>query len=785
MGAVFEAFDLRLSRTVALKETFAQTDDLHRAFQREARLLANLRHPSLPNILDHFIEGNGQFLVMEYIAGPDLAQMLLQNGGPLPVTQVLQWSDELLDVVEHLHNHKPPIIHRDIKPANLKLSVDGRIILLDFGLAKGSAGGMTSSAASRSVAGYSPHYAPLEQSYGEKSDPRSDLYAAAATIYHLLTGHVPEEATHRASVLISENRDPLLLANQWNPVVSIQLSLILARALSLKAQERPANAAEMKELLRSSSPARDTTATTQAAHRLNQSEWRSATIYPTIPVKPEIVRDPFNVAVSETVQQESRTWKGWASTAFLVCALVAGLYIFYLSRQVSEDHPANLATASQPGKPVIPAHYRETFSSVVSLELKDSDGKSLGEANGFFIKDNGIVTDFKMIEGATEGRAVMLDGSSLQITGVSAVDRERKLVILKTDEGKAKPLTIASTPPPNNGDKMALLSISGSKDAGYTPITIKDYKKGDDELEINSSNDSAARSGAPLVNDKGEVVAMLVGSSAGGSQSHAVSSLRLRNLMKVNQPVMSLGVAGAKEVLYDFRQQDSSGMEETTISPEEKQRVLSTVFDSYLTDSNQCHNFEGSTATPEGLKEARDSGFIVPEINDRISGSFTRPGLQQTAYLIWVRECGAPHAVNWGTKRLAVFTSETLSVNVDVQDHTAILRSYDLNGDGVNELLLTGGYMQTGLLTEWGALISVKDGRLRFDRKLETVRESTCASMDTKPSVMAAVIYFTRGVGGTSPEIRVDNYQAKCTEDSEEPNPSAFRYVSTGKPPKS
>lgn len=100
----------------------------------------------------------------------------------------------------------------------------------------------------------------------------------------------------------------------------------------------------------------------------------------------------------------------------------------------------------------------------------------------------------------------------------------------------------------------------------------------------------------------------------------------------------------------------------------------------------------------------------------------------------------------------------------DVQDHTAILGTYDLNGDGVNELLLTGGYMQSGLLTEWGALISIKDGRLRFDRKLETVRESTCASMDTKPSVTAA--WFQRRWTALRPDtaLKLDETVSKLTE---------------------
>jgi hypothetical protein len=204
-----------------------------------------------------------------------------------------------------------------------------------------------------------------------------------------------------------------------------------------------------------------------------------------------------------------------------------------------------------------------------------------------------------------------------------------------------------------------------------------------------------------------------------------------------------------------------------------------------LTDEGQCSGYEGESYNPEGLKAARDEGYIVPKITGFTTGAFTEPNTTQTAYLIMVGECGAPHAVNWGTKRLAIFSGDKLVVNVDVQDHTTILNTYDLNGDGINELLITGGYMQSGYVSQWGALISFKDGRLRFDKKFESLWSSNCSSMEPKAGVSAAVIYYTGGSRDAGPEFRVDNYQAKCTEDSEDPKPSSFRYVSSGKPSKS
>ena len=141
MGEVYLAVDQRLGSAVALKRTlFAGDENLGSAFEREARVLARLRHPVLPKVSDHFGEGDEQFLVMEHISGEDLSKRIEANGKPFPLSWVMFWADQLLDALSYLHSHEPPIIHRDIKPQNLKLTNENHIILLDFGLAKNSVG---------------------------------------------------------------------------------------------------------------------------------------------------------------------------------------------------------------------------------------------------------------------------------------------------------------------------------------------------------------------------------------------------------------------------------------------------------------------------------------------------------------------------------------------------------------------------------------------------------------------------------------------------------------------
>src|ERR1043166_4301373 len=186
MGAVYEAVDERLDTIVALKETLFTDEKLRKQFEREPRLLARLHHPALPRVSDHFTEDAGQFLVMQYIPGEDLAAMLDAHKAAFSPDVVLRWAGQLCDALDYLHTQDPQIIHRDIKPQNLKLTARGQVVLLDFGLAKGSAGQMSVVTTSASIFGYTPNYAPLEQVQGLGTDARSDIYSLAATLYHLI-----------------------------------------------------------------------------------------------------------------------------------------------------------------------------------------------------------------------------------------------------------------------------------------------------------------------------------------------------------------------------------------------------------------------------------------------------------------------------------------------------------------------------------------------------------------------------------------------------------------------
>lgn len=248
MGTVYVATDKRFGSTVAIKETLFTDPNLLRAFEREAQLLNSLRHPALPRVSDHFAEENGAFIVMEYIAGEDLSAMV-ERDGAFAVKDVLRWADVLLDALSYLHSQKTPVIHRDIKPQNLKLTPRGEIILLDFGLAKGSASELTQASIAKSVFGYSRSYAPLEQIQGTGTNPCSDLYGLAATLYHLLTGKPPVDALTRATAVLNADSDPLQPAHILNPKIPVAVSSVLHQAMALNSNLRPATAAKMRVAL--------------------------------------------------------------------------------------------------------------------------------------------------------------------------------------------------------------------------------------------------------------------------------------------------------------------------------------------------------------------------------------------------------------------------------------------------------------------------------------------------------------------------------------------------------
>src|SRR5216684_2155495 len=294
MGAVYEAVDLRLDATVALKETFSVDERLRRQFEQEARLLAQLHHPALPRVSDYFTEGDRAFLVMQFISGADLAEIISQQPGPFPRYQVIAWADQLLDALIYLHTRDRKIIHRDIKPHNLKVTANGQIALLDFGLAKAQTTDVLGSNSSSSIFGYTRRYSPLEQIQDQGTTPQSDIYALGATLYHLLTGIKPPDALARAAARVNSKSDPMIPANEVHRAVGSEIAAILNRAMALNAEDRYLTASEFRGALRRVGRMESSTATAMADASMAPSPADSTINTMVVRKGPAAPVDPFD-----------------------------------------------------------------------------------------------------------------------------------------------------------------------------------------------------------------------------------------------------------------------------------------------------------------------------------------------------------------------------------------------------------------------------------------------------------------------------------------------------------
>ncbi len=253
MGAVYLTEDLHLrSKQFALKEIRYSSDSdpqvqaqLREQFHREAIALANLDHPNLPKVFDYFSENGRDYLVMDYVTGPNLKQVLddaRASGQHLPESAVLEWADQICDALAYLHGQTPPIIHRDVKPANVKLMPGNLVKLVDFGLVKFFDVGDPATITLVHAFG-TPTYAPLEQYGGGsgRTDVRSDIYSLGATLYHLLTGHAPTNAQQRFL-----EPESLVSPRSLNPLLSPLTEYLILKAMATRPDDRYQTIGELR-----------------------------------------------------------------------------------------------------------------------------------------------------------------------------------------------------------------------------------------------------------------------------------------------------------------------------------------------------------------------------------------------------------------------------------------------------------------------------------------------------------------------------------------------------------
>jgi serine/threonine protein kinase len=240
---VYRGHDSETRETVIIKQNDDEQNWSRKGLRHEAELLAQLSHPSLPRVIDTFEEQGNTFLVMSYVPGRDLGELMRSRGREFTVAEVMGWAEQLLDILDYLQKHDAVILHRDINPKNIRLTPDNRLFLLDFGIAKRSY-------SKTLLVGGTPHFAPPEQLRDEGTDHRSDIYSLAATLYCLLTAVEPPDSLSRASATLKGLPDPLVPAQVLNSQIPAHISRALLQAMSLEREDRPFSILALRRKLR-------------------------------------------------------------------------------------------------------------------------------------------------------------------------------------------------------------------------------------------------------------------------------------------------------------------------------------------------------------------------------------------------------------------------------------------------------------------------------------------------------------------------------------------------------
>jgi serine/threonine protein kinase len=241
MGSVYQALDQNLDAQVAIKENLFLTDEYARQFQREAVIMASLRHPNLPHVVDYFIiSGQGQYLAMDFIEGEDLRERI-QREITIPDADVVMVGAAICDALSYLHSRTPPVIHRDVKPGNIKITPEGQVFLVDFGLVKVMEDNQATTTGARAM---TPGYSPPEQYGTAHTDHRSDIYSLGATLYAALSGVIPEDGLSRAT-----GKADLTPLHDYLPKINRKLEDVIETALSVEPDDRFQSADDFKVAL--------------------------------------------------------------------------------------------------------------------------------------------------------------------------------------------------------------------------------------------------------------------------------------------------------------------------------------------------------------------------------------------------------------------------------------------------------------------------------------------------------------------------------------------------------
>ena len=252
MAVVYRAFDQKKNRIVAIKvlrPEYESDEEFVRRFSREAEAASKVSHENIVNLLDVGIDVDKRYIVMEYVDGQTLKELIRQQGSIDPDTAI-RMTIRILAAVDHAHRNG--IVHRDIKPQNILVDAEGRVKVADFGIARlkaSQATQMETEGGGVSALG-SVHYFSPEQAKGEVADEKSDLYSVGVVMYEMLTGQVPFDGETSVSVALKHVNEAPKSMREIRPEISKALDEVVMRALCKDPVKRYQTAAEMAADLR-------------------------------------------------------------------------------------------------------------------------------------------------------------------------------------------------------------------------------------------------------------------------------------------------------------------------------------------------------------------------------------------------------------------------------------------------------------------------------------------------------------------------------------------------------